>query len=180
MTFEASPLHILLLLLVVAGIWAVVELALTIRKARSSLDTVVRSANDTVEQVQPILGKVDGLMDDIQPEVKPLLDRVGTTLDVATVSVAKVNDILADVSDLSGTASTVSATVKSAAASAAGSVVSAVSRLTGTASQPTSLTDGGDPAPDPAPVERDTSPTGSGYISYTDVADTGAAADEAE
>ena len=55
-----DPLHIVLIVLVIAAIWAVVELALTIKKARTSIDEVTRSANDTIEQLQPIISKADG------------------------------------------------------------------------------------------------------------------------
>ena len=43
-----SPLDIALVVLVVVAIWAVVELALTIRKARASVDEVTTSANETI------------------------------------------------------------------------------------------------------------------------------------
>lgn len=166
MTFEATPLNILLLVLVVAGIWALAELALTIRKARVTIDQVAHTANDTVEQVQPILGKVDGLMDDIQPavkEVQPLMDKVGVTLDEATVSVTRVNDILGDVSSATGAATAVTDSFKGAADAAASTVAGVVSRITRAASpEPARLADAQEAA-QAAQSEPDTNP---GYVVY--------------
>lgn len=137
MTLE--PTTILIIVLVAVAIWAVVELALTIRKARTSLiqtlvgvDETIASVNETLEQVQPIVGKLDGTMDDLQPaikEVHPLIERVETTVDVATVSLAKVNDILGDVSEVSGSAASVSATVKNVTSNAANNMAGAVGRF---------------------------------------------------
>jgi hypothetical protein len=48
MMMQIDPMTILLMVLVVAAVWAVIELALTVRKARASVDQVTRSANDTI------------------------------------------------------------------------------------------------------------------------------------
>ncbi|MGN0286718.1 MAG: DUF948 domain-containing protein [Atopobiaceae bacterium] len=127
-------LHIALIILVAVGIWAVCELALTIRKTRDSVEQVTRSANEAIEQVQPIIAKADGMVDELQPSVKniqPLLDKAGTAVDVATVDLATLNDILTDVSDVSGAASNVTNTVSRVADSAANGVAQAVGKLTG-------------------------------------------------
>lgn len=87
-----DPLHIALLVLIVAAVWAVVELALTIKKARTSIDEVTRSANDTIEQLQPIISKADGMVDDLQPSMKkvtPLLESA-TALTTATRATANM------------------------------------------------------------------------------------------
>ena len=79
-----EPLTIVLILLAIAGIWAVAELALTLRKARTTLDEVSHSATEAIDQATPIIAKVDGVMDDLQPtlrEVPTLMDKVGTTVD---------------------------------------------------------------------------------------------------
>ena len=57
-----SMLDIALIVLVLAAIWAVVELALTVRSARKSIDEVVTSANETIAQIQPVIVKVDGMI----------------------------------------------------------------------------------------------------------------------
>ncbi len=51
-----SPIQIALLLLAVAGVWAVVELALTLRKTRTvvdSLDKTVSDLNNTLAEHNP-------------------------------------------------------------------------------------------------------------------------------
>lgn len=129
-----SPLTIVLIVLVIAAIWAVVELALTIRKARDSVDEITRNANQAIEQVQPIISKVDGMVDDLQPAIKdvqPIMDKAQTAVDVATVDLARVNDILEDVSNVSNTASNVTTTVNKVADSAANGVAGVIGRLTG-------------------------------------------------
>lgn len=127
-------LHVVLVVLVAVAIWAVVELALTIRRARSSVEEVTRSANEAIAQVQPIISKADGMVDDLQPAVKqvqPLIEKANTAVDVATVDLASLNDILQDVSEVSGTASNVTATVNRVADSAATGVANVVGKITG-------------------------------------------------
>ena len=74
-----DPLHILLVLLVIAGIWAVIELALTIRRARTtvdSLDKTMGEVNDMLAETRPVVAKLDGAIDELQPaltQVEPLL-----------------------------------------------------------------------------------------------------------
>lgn len=51
-----SPIQIALLLLAVAGVWAVIELALTLRKTRTvvnSLDKTVSDLNNTLAEAGP-------------------------------------------------------------------------------------------------------------------------------
>ena len=169
-----DPLHIALLVLVVAAVWAVVELALTIKKARTSIDEVTRSANDTIEQLQPIISKADGMVDDLQPSLKkvtPLLESTIKTVDTATVSLDKVNDILGDVSEVSSTASAATTVASGVVDSAANAAVGLVNKITGKPASPhaaigdadrAKLTDGDFPQPvEPAPA-----PGASGYVTY--------------
>ena len=173
-----DPLHIVLIVLVIAAIWAVVELALTIKKARTSIDEVTRSANDTIEQLQPIISKADGIVDDLQPSVKqvtPLLESAIKTVDTATVSLEQVNDILGDVSEVSSTASAATNVASGVVDTAANAAVGLVNKITGKAvrqpgiegADPAKLTEGAvaapapAPKPDPAPAPRE-----SGYVPY--------------
>lgn len=41
-----SPIQIALLLLAVAGVWAIAELALTLRKTRNVVDSLDKTVND--------------------------------------------------------------------------------------------------------------------------------------
>ena len=59
-----SPIQIALLVLAIAGVWAIVELALTLRKTRNvvdSLDKTVNDLNNTIAEAQPVVAKLDGL-----------------------------------------------------------------------------------------------------------------------
>jgi uncharacterized protein YoxC len=135
-------LRIALIALALAGIWAVVELALTIKKARKSVGELTKevtqitdAANQTISEVQPIITKVDGLMSDLEPTVQglqPLLDKATTAVDVVTVDLASVNDILVDVSEVTDSASNVTSTVSKAANSAVSGVAGVVGKFTGT------------------------------------------------
>lgn len=173
-----DPLHIVLIVLVAVAIWAVVELALTIKKARASIDEVTRSANDTIEQLQPIISKADGIVDDLQPSVKkvtPLLESTIKTVDTATVSLDKVNDILSDVSEVSATASAATNVASGVVDSAANAAVGLVNKITGKAAHkpgiegtdPAKLTDGeAASAPEPESEPEPAAPRESGYVTY--------------
>ena len=57
-----SPIQMALLLLAIAGVWAIVELALTLRKTRTvvdSLDKTVTDLNNTIAEAQPVVAKLD-------------------------------------------------------------------------------------------------------------------------
>ena len=167
-----SPLDIALVVLVVVAIWAVVELALTIRKARASVDEVTTSANETIAQVQPIIAKVDGMVDDLDPamkQVNPLLVKAGETIDGATQSLDSLNAILGDVSTVTGTASAVTDTVSKGVAGAAGAVAGAVSKLVGKGEAPQARLEeatGKEGAEEsPAPAQQRTT----AYVTYAPV-----------
>ena len=68
-----SPIQIALLLLAVAGVWAIVELALTLRKTRTvvdSLDKTVTDLNNTIAEAQPVVAKLDGAVQKLFNKVK--------------------------------------------------------------------------------------------------------------
>jgi uncharacterized protein YoxC len=130
---DMDILQVALIILVVAAVWAVVELALTIRRARSSVDEISRQAQETIAQIQPIVTKADGLVDELDPTVKQLpalMDKAQTAVDVATVDLASLNTILQDVSEVSGTASSVTSAVNKVADSAAQGVAQVMGKIT--------------------------------------------------
>lgn len=138
---QMDVLHIALIVLAAVGIWAVVELALTIRKTRGTVEDlskeigeITTNANESIEQLQPIIQKADGIISDLEPaaaKVDPLLDKASTAIDVVTVDLASVNDILVDVSSVTDTASNVTSTVSKAANSAVSGVAGVVGKFTG-------------------------------------------------
>lgn len=127
-------LQIALIVLAVAGVWAVVEVAITMRAARRDIEKVTNAATEVIEQAQPVVAKLDGIVDEMEPaakQVTPLLVKVEGTVDAANDSLGRVNGILEDVSSVSGTASSVTGAVNRVAESAASGVASVVSRLRG-------------------------------------------------
>ena len=74
-------------------IWLVVELVITIRKSRQtieevqkSLDSAVKDMNDITNELMPALKKVD-----------PLMDRVSLSVDALNMEILRVDDIVTDV-----------------------------------------------------------------------------------
>ena len=172
-----TPMDAVLIVLAIVGIWAVVELALTLRRARAAVEEVARSANDTIEQVQPVIAKLDGAMDDLQPAVKqiaPLVTKVDGVVGEASASLEAAKDILADVATVSGTAAGVTDAVTSVANTAASAATGIVTRLAGTRPIPTAQIEG---APQPQGGGAHASGPAGGYVTYGEVkADTAAAA----
>ena len=112
-----TVLPIVLIVLVLVGIWAVVEIALTMRTARREVEQVSASAREVVEQAQPVVAKLDGIMDELEPAAKrvtPLLEKTEAAVGEATGSLDRLNAILDDVSSVSGAAAGVTPPVSTA------------------------------------------------------------------
>lgn len=172
-------LPIVLIVLVLVGIWAVVEVALTMRSARRDVSTLTSSAREVIEQAQPVVAKLDGLMDELEPAAKhvtPLLEKTEVAVSGATVSLDRVNGILEDVSSVSGAASTVTDAVKGVAESAATGVAGVMSRLRGgsSADEAAALPQTQQTAPESKPEPE--APTR--YVDYGDITAPAAAQDE--
>lgn len=123
-----SPIQIALLLLAVAGVWAVVELALTLRKTRTvvdSLDKTVSDLNNTLAEAQPVVAKLDGAVDELTPalaQVEPLLKSSKTAVDALTSNLVEVEAVVRDISEVTGSVADASNAVSSVTDSAAGAV----------------------------------------------------------
>lgn len=123
-----SPIQIALLLLAVAGVWAVVELALTLRKTRTvvdSLDKTVTDLNNTIAEAQPVVAKLDGAVDELTPalaQVEPLLKSSKTAVDALTSNLVEVEAVVRDISEVTGSMAEASNAVSSVTDSAAGAV----------------------------------------------------------
>lgn len=123
-----DPLHILLVLLVIAGIWAVIELALTIRRARTtvdSLDKTMDEVNDMLAETRPVVAKLDGAIDELQPaltQVEPLLKSANVAVDALTSNLIEVEAVVRDVSAVTGAAANAGNAVSGVADSASEAV----------------------------------------------------------
>ena len=175
-----EPMTILLLVLAAAAIWAAVEVALTLRKTRASLDEVTHSATEAIDQLTPVITKLDGVVDELQPalkEVTPIVEKASLTLDEANASLNNLNGILGDVSSATHGVAGVgeSATrIMNTATSAAVGVVSKVASLGGiTIPEGQQLIGkGGSDADDSAAADdfaEKEKPRTSGYVTYTSV-----------
>ena len=177
-------LSIALVVLVLVGVWAAVEIALTMRSARRDVNALTTSAREVVEQAQPVVAKLDGIMDELEPAAKravPLLEKTETAVDEATVSLDRLNGILEDVSSVSGAASSVTGAVRGVAESAASGVAGVVSRLRGeTSPDPAALPE--TRAASGAAAQRREAPreTPARDVDYAEVASASDAADQKE
>lgn len=123
-----DPLHILLVLLVIAGIWALIELALTIRRARTtvdSLDKTMGEVNDMLAETRPVVAKLDGAIDELQPaltQVEPLLKSANVAVDALTSNLIEVEAVVRDVSAVTGAAANAGNAVSGVADSASEAV----------------------------------------------------------
>lgn len=123
-----DPLHILLALLVIAGIWALIELALTIRRARTtvdSLDKTMGEVNDMLAETRPVVAKLDGAIDELQPaltQVEPLLKSANVAVDALTSNLIEVEAVVRDVSAVTGAAANAGNAVSGVADSASEAV----------------------------------------------------------
>ena len=178
-------LDIALIVLALVGIWAVIEVALTVRGARTSIDEVASTANEVIAQTQPIVAKLDGMVDELQPAVKDvpaLMEKANTALDSANESLASVNAILDDVASVSGTAAGVTEAVNGAVSGAASAVAGVVGKIAGgrKSCAPAQISEGAAPASlegvtVPEPAERPAR-----TVSYVDYDAVAPAADSAE
>lgn len=155
-----EPMTIALIVLVIAGIWAVVELALTIRQTRKSVSELADSVNDTIGEVRPAIAKLDGAIDELQPAVKqiePILEKASTTVDLINVDLVRVEGILSDVNTVTGTGARVTDAVSGAVEHAASGVAGVAAKVAGkvTGKQPSKLSGHDDPASLEAPKDAD-------------------------
>lgn len=83
----------------IALVWFVVELAITLIKVR-------KKAIKTIDDLQPTLENVQTMVTDLQPTIKkvdPLMERVTLTVDSVNLEILRVDEILEDVSQITNT-----------------------------------------------------------------------------
>lgn len=130
-----SPIQIALLVLAIAGVWAIVELALTLRKTRNvvdSLDKTVNDLNNTIAEAQPVVAKLDGAVDELTPalaQMEPLLKSSKTAVDALTSNLVEVEAVVRDISEVTGSMAEASNAVSSVTDSAAGAVQKLINKV---------------------------------------------------
>lgn len=129
-----DPLQIALIVLVVAGVWALVELALVFRRARASVDGIDRTVaelNDAVADARPVIAKLDDAVDDLAPslaQIDPLLKQANVAMEGLSADIIEVNGILRDVSEVTGSVSSASSAVSGITDAATDKVVRLLSK----------------------------------------------------
>ncbi len=91
-------LPIVYIIVGVGLVWFVIELALTIRKARKTVAAIQ-------EEIEPSLASIQKITADIQPvitKVDPLVERVSLTVDAANLEIMRVDQILENVTSITG------------------------------------------------------------------------------
>lgn len=129
-----QPMTIALIVLVIAGIWAVVELALTLRQTRKSVNELTDSVNDTIADIRPVVAKLDGVADELPAaakQIEPILEKASTTVDLINVDLVRVEGILSDVNAVTGTGARASGAVSGAVERAASGVAGVVNKVAG-------------------------------------------------
>lgn len=137
-----EPLQIILIVLAVAGIWALVELAVSLRRARTtmgSLDKTVDELNETIAEAKPVISKLDGALDELQPaltRVDPLLESATVAVDALSANLVEVEAVVRDVSAVTGAAATAGNAVSGITDSATEAVHRFLGRRKGAPAEP--------------------------------------------
>ena len=122
-------LTIVLIVLVIATIWLVVEVALTVRRARPAIGAaqkavesiqsdvsdvvaqarpVLKGADEAIAQARPVIAHVDEVVTQAKPaaaDVSPLLSNATQAVEDLSANLTHLDAILTDVSRITGTAS---------------------------------------------------------------------------
>lgn len=92
-------LPIVYIIVGIALVWFVIELAITLRRTRSTVDSVHKQIEPTLDHVNAITRS----MEPVVAKVDPLMDRVSLTVDAANLEIMRVDQILEDVTQMTGT-----------------------------------------------------------------------------
>ena len=90
-----------------ALIWFVIELVMTVRKARNTVTDVQKQLEPTLDSVQKITARIEP----VTKKVDPLVDRVNLTVDAANLEIMRVDQILEDVTQVTNQLSKAANTV---------------------------------------------------------------------
>ncbi len=94
-------LPIVFLIVGVVLVWFLVELVLTLKTARKTVDSIQEQLTPTLEHVEKITKELEPAM----TKVDPLMERVSLTVDAANLELMRVDQILEDLGDVTGTVS---------------------------------------------------------------------------
>lgn len=89
-------LPVILIILGIVLIWMLVELVLTVRKARSTIDDVHGQVKASLENVEEITASLKP----VAAKIDPLVERVSLTVDAANLEIMRLDRILEDVGEV--------------------------------------------------------------------------------
>ena len=125
-------LRVALIVVAVAAIWLLIELAVTVRKARPAIQEATEAVtkakivvDDLAQQMQPVIEHADELIVGAQPllgEAAPVLEKTTQAVDSLNADLVRVEAILADASSITGAASNVTVSASAAAGALVGKV----------------------------------------------------------
>jgi ABC-type transporter Mla subunit MlaD len=107
-------LTVVLVVLALAAVWLVVELVLTVRRARGAVDAL----RQAVDEARPVVANVNDLVEQARPSVArvdPVLDQTTRAVAALADDLRKVDAILGDVSNVSKVAGNATVAVGDAA-----------------------------------------------------------------
>lgn len=122
-------------------VWFVVELAITVRRARTVVEDVKRQVEPTLASAQritadlePAVKNVQKMAEALEPavdRVDPLVERVSLTVDAANLEIMRLDGILEDVSEITGTASSAVSAVEAVTSAPIATVNAMTDRVRG-------------------------------------------------
>ena len=110
------------LIAAIALIWFIIELVLTVRKARSVVVDMQKRIEPTLESVE----KITASLEPVAAKADPLMERVSLTVDAVNLELMRIDQILEDVNEVTDAVSSAAGAID-AAASAPLELVSKVS-----------------------------------------------------
>lgn len=87
---------VIFIILGIALIWMLVELVLTVRKARSTIDDVHGQVKASLENVEEITASLKP----VAAKIDPLVERLSLTVDAANLEIMRLDRILEDVGEV--------------------------------------------------------------------------------
>jgi len=104
-------LPVVFVLVGIALIWLIIELVMTARKTRETVDGLQKQLEPTLKHVENITASLEP----VSAKVDPLVERVSLTVDAANLEIMRVDQILEDVSEVTDTVSSAVNAVDAAA-----------------------------------------------------------------
>lgn len=92
-------------------VWLAIELAITVRRTRKTVNQVQQQLEPTLESA----ARITASLEPVAAKVDPLVERVSLTVDAANLEIMRVDQILEDVSEVTGTLSDAVETVDNVA-----------------------------------------------------------------